>query len=469
MSRILHVLDRLTGAGPTRSLIATAQQSVRSGGHEHVVVTLRREAYPLAVARARAAGLIVRRALDRETLAREIADADIVQLHFWNSPDHYGFLRAAWPAHRLLVRVAIAGTRAPQVLIPALLDHADFTVVTAAVSLNLPAVRCTAATGRVELIEPVGDFDRLAGCQPVPHEGFLVGYVGTLNFAKMHPRFVSMCAGVRVPGARFVVCGAGGAEEDLAREARALGVADRFELRGFVEEVGSILETLDVFGYPLCEETYATGEKSVQEAMYVGVPPVVFPHGGLRDLVQDGVTGLVVETEDEYCRAVEYLYRHPEARVSLGRNARAWVREHRSDAAAARRLERLYARLMDEPKRSRIWPGLPADASPAEHFVEAMGDAAPQFAATLGATDREAERAIGQAASALAHGEGGVVHYRNAYPEDPHLRFWTGLVLRGHGRDEEARREFDLACSLGLTPARVAPYLDGAADLRAEG
>jgi hypothetical protein len=28
----------------------------------------------------------------------------------------------------------------------------------------------------------------------------------------------------------------------------------------------------------------------------------------------------------------------------------------------------------------------------------------------------------------LSHGEGGVAHYCNAFPDDPHLRLWASII-----------------------------------------
>src|SRR5256714_15389959 len=93
------------------------------------------------------------------------------------------------------------------------------------------------------------------------------------DFSKMHPRYVAMSADVDVPGVRFVVCGAGAGFPALARQAEQLGVGDRFELRGWVDDIRPVIARLDVFGYPLCEDNYSASDLVLQEVMYAGVPP----------------------------------------------------------------------------------------------------------------------------------------------------------------------------------------------------
>ncbi len=303
----------------------------------------------------------------------------------------------------------------------------------------------------------VADFERLGDVQPRRHDTFNVGYIGTVNFAKMHPEFVSMSARIDVPDIRFVVCGGG--QEQLRQQAARLGVAERFVLRGFVENIREVFETLDVFGYPLCEDNYATSELVVQETMYAGVPPVVLPHGGPGNLVRDGQTGIVAATPAAYTEAIEYLYHHPEERIRLGQNARAHAQKFFSPEKAARQFDEIYRQMMQLPRRQRRWNVVSPGTSAADQFVKSLGESAPPFSESLTRRSEEAERLIAASSPLLAFGEGGILHYRNTYPQDPFLRLWSGLVLLGQKRPEEASRELQAAIALGLDPARAEPYL----------
>ena len=119
-------------------------------------------------------------------------------------------------------------------------------------------------------------------------KGFNVGYIGTLDWVKMHPDFLEISAGIRIPEARFIICGRGAGEAKLREAARSRGLEDRFQFLGFVEEIASIIEVLDVFGYPLCAGNYSAADLVLQEVMFAGVPPVIFAHGGTQVLIQDG-------------------------------------------------------------------------------------------------------------------------------------------------------------------------------------
>ena len=133
----------------------------------------------------------------------------------------------------------------------------------------------------------------------------------------MHPRFAELCAKVTAPDVRFEVYGGGGGEDALRRRVVALGIGDRVDVRGPTEDIRAALEGFDVFGYPLAPDT-GTSELALQEAMWVGIPPVVFDHGGPATIVVNGESGFVVSTEAEYSRAVERLVADPSLRTRLG-------------------------------------------------------------------------------------------------------------------------------------------------------
>jgi glycosyltransferase involved in cell wall biosynthesis/predicted Zn-dependent protease len=491
MTTILHVIQQLTLGGAARALIASAKYSTRLGGYRHRVLSLH-PAQPEAIALAREGGLEIVAAPDPKTIRRELAGADVVQVHWWNSPELQLLLHADLPPMRLLLWYHVCGEAAPQVITPELVRFADLNVPTNPwTARELPAFRDLPEAERAErvamIVDPA-DFARVEGAGRCRERGtglrspagFNVGYIGTLDFVKLHRRFVPMSAAVRVPAARFIVCG-GGPVETLREEARRAGAAERFDFRGYVHDLRPVIETFDVYGYPLCPDTYASGELNLQEVMFAGVPPVVFPHGGVRGLVEHERTGLVVRTEEEYRAALEHLYHHPEERRRLGDAARKFARAHFGAENAARALNPLYDRLMQQPKRPRVWGcragspaseqavgvldllDLPPQSNGARLFVESLGDAAADFITSLVSGDMDAVLAAEERIASRAAGSplmcspcaGGVRHYAQVFPRDGWLRLWSGLVLQGAGEPAGAVREFSAAIELGCTHWRV--------------
>ncbi len=446
--KIVHVLPRFAAAGPERSILAAARYAAEQGlRQEHCVCTLEAEAAPFARLMARRAGMPLLLGPAPAARAELLAGADVVLLHYWNCPAMAEFLRSPLPPLRLAIWLTIFGGHAPQAIPRPLLDFADLVIATSPGTLELPEFSGCAQS--VPVVYGIGDFERLEGFSPRPHNSFHVGYVGSLTPAKLHPAFVAMSAAAHPLDMRFMVCGTGDLP-DLQRQATDMGAAERFTWLGYVENIRAVLEQCDAFGYPLCPQTYATSEKALQEAMWVGLPPLVFPYGGVRWLVQDGVTGRVVHSEAEYTAGLEWLCQHPEECRRLGQNAKAFARRQFEPRRLAAQLAEQLEALLSQPKRDRAWPQ--DGNTPADWFVASLGDHAGPFARSLhappSAARDTAETEIGAISQVGLKCEGGLAHFRNRWPEDPHLRLWCGLALARQGKAELAKGEL-LAAAAG--------------------
>ncbi len=444
-TRVVHLLPRLSRGGGSRCAINCI--SACAGARVEAQIVSLRAAEPQMRAELERRRIALLDAPAPQRLAAALERADIVQVDFWNSPELYELLCGGLPPCRLAIWFLVGGTAAPQLVTDELLGLADRPISSDVV----------AGRGEIDRIGATLDSARVEGVEPRPHEGFVVGYIGTVDPVKMHPDFVALSAAVRRDDARFVVCGSGGGFAAIAAAAERLGSGDRFELRGWVDDVGAELAGFDVFGYPLRPDNYSTAELVLQEAMAAGVPPVVLPYGGAAGLVEDGRSGIVAAGEREYSRAIERLGADPGLRRALGAGARRRARSTFSPAAAGRRWRTLYGELMEAPKRTRRWPGRRPRGG-AELLIASLGAAAEPFAASLRGRVA-ADEVIAASAPPLVGGDGGILDYRRRFRDDPHLRLWAGLVLERLGRPALAAGEFAAAIRLGIERARVEPRL----------
>jgi len=473
--QVLHLLQQFNPGGGSQAALRAAHLTAAAGPFAHHLVSLL-PVQPNTPLPAQTGTLRLTIAPTPEALLPLLAAADLVQVHFWNTPELYALLRAPWPPARVLLWAHVAGHASPQTLTPALLAWADGLAVASPFTADLPVVQAAPPppAGR-RIVFPVPDFARLDGLAYQPHRGYNVGYVGTVSFDKLHPDFVALHAAVAAPEARFIVAGSGGDWPRLRQQAEQLGVAARFDFRGYVSDLRGLFSTLDVFGYPLAPESYAAAELVLQEALYAGLPPVIFRPGAASRLVVHDHTGLIVDDAAGYRQALEHLYQHPEERARLSANARTYARAHfRADVFTQSLLE-AYAALLALPKRPRAWPAaVPGPWPAAAAFVETLGDTdeARPFALSLTAANAPAsvaetlaaEARIAAASPLLASpAAGGVLHYRRVYPADAILRLWAGLALAGQGRSALAVAEFTFTRSLGLDHWRVDWYLAQAA------
>ena len=459
--KILHIIQHLSRGGAARAMMAAAKHSSRLGNVQHLVMSLDPpESEAMAIATDAGMRIVVPRS--KAEMWQEMETADIVHFHFWNHPKNYALLRSPLPPMRLLLWFHVAGDKPPQIITNEAIALADFALACSpytyecAAFQNLPEAVKRQKTG---MVYAPADFDRFSGFKRRSHDRFNVGYIGTIDFVKMHPNYVPMSAKIDIPGVRFIVCG-GGIVEELQQQAAKLGAGDRFEFRGVVEDIKSVLETLDVYGYPLCEDTYAAAELNLQEVMYAGVPPVVFPYGGVKRLVINNETGLIVNSELEYKEAIEYLYYYPEERARLGRNAREYAIKTFGAENAARQLNLVYEKMMAMPKRKREGE---TQKSGVELFVKSLGDAAENFVVSMTSNNLnelwEADRKIALSSPLLSRGAGGILPYKESYPKDAYLSFWYGLFLQEAGENTKAGSQFQAAIALGFKHWRVNWYL----------
>lgn len=160
----------------------------------------------------------------------------------------------------------------------------------------------------------------------VPPGGALVGNVGHCADHKGQRWLVAAAPAVleRHPGTRIVIVGEGELLEDLRAQARGLGVADRVLFPGFRPDVPSLLRAFDLFAFPSHLEGLGT---SVLDALAVGLPVVATTAGGIPEMIDDGVHGLLVPPKDAaaLARALVALLDDPARARRLGDAGRARV------------------------------------------------------------------------------------------------------------------------------------------------
>jgi N-acetyl-alpha-D-glucosaminyl L-malate synthase BshA len=123
-----------------------------------------------------------------------------------------------------------------------------------------------------------------------------------------------------------------------------LGLDDKLIVIENVLEVEEYLQAADVALYTSESESFCL---SILEAMFFGCPGVATSVGGIPEVVDDGVTGLLVPfgDADQLARAVERLMDDTELRNRLGQAARLQAQKRFSADIIVPRYELLYQKL----------------------------------------------------------------------------------------------------------------------------
>ena len=157
----------------------------------------------------------------------------------------------------------------------------------------------------------------------LPTDAVVIGSIGRLNEQKGHRYLIEAAARVlpAAPRARVLVVGDGDLQGALEEQARALGIADGVLFAGHRDDVPAVLGAVDVFSI---SSTYEGTPLTLFEAMAAGKAIVSTAVDGCREVIEDGVTGVLVPPRDPdaLAAALTKLVADPGRREGLGRAAR---------------------------------------------------------------------------------------------------------------------------------------------------
>lgn len=135
--------------------------------------------------------------------------------------------------------------------------------------------------------------------------------------------------------------------DELRQLIHRLGLEARVRLPGYRGKVASLLPGLDAFVQPSRSEALSL---SLLEAMAAGLPVIAARTGGMPEVVEDGVNGLLFPSGDAHALAWQ-LKRllEPGLRQRLGQQARRTQRERFSARGMTEATVSLYRRLLEQP------------------------------------------------------------------------------------------------------------------------
>jgi glycosyltransferase involved in cell wall biosynthesis len=190
-------------------------------------------------------------------------------------------------------------------------------------------------------------FENLARAAPGPSVPRRVGAVANLRPPKGIDDLVSaariVCAAHG--DVAFEVAGEGELRPALERQIAEAGLSNRFRLHGSLEDIPDFLAGLDV---AVLASTSEGMPNAVLEYMAAGRAIVATDVGGIKELLQDSVHGILVPPGEpaRLADAIDQLLGHSELAARLGAAARRRACERYSLPGMARRFETFYRDLV---------------------------------------------------------------------------------------------------------------------------
>ncbi len=179
----------------------------------------------------------------------------------------------------------------------------------------------------------------------LPGRPVRIGIVGQIGAWKGHLDFVDALALLAKKGLPFEghIYGEGSPEfkAELRRKIEALDLDERVLWHGYVKGMEAAFRFLDIVAVPSVAEDPAP--LVACEAGLRGLPAVVTRRGGLPEIVEDGETGFIVETQrpDQLADRLGRLIGDPALRRTMGEKARERIAERFSQERMVAEFEAL--------------------------------------------------------------------------------------------------------------------------------
>jgi glycosyltransferase involved in cell wall biosynthesis len=186
----------------------------------------------------------------------------------------------------------------------------------------------------------------------------VVGMVGRLSPGKGHEELLKAISILhrQYPEVRALVVGGASHNEEAYAEgilqmAQSLGLDGVVTFTGYRTDIPALLSAIDIFAFPSHAEAFGL---VLIEAMAMEKPVVSTNCDGVLDIVEDGVSGILVppRSAEELASALGSLIRGTELRATLARGARARAMTAFDRERQIESLEDLYTEVLSEAPRS---------------------------------------------------------------------------------------------------------------------
>ena len=328
--KILHIAVHLgAGAGKAISGIAISDKA-----NEHKIILLDRPEKYDHIKRCEQNGIEVKICPTAEEEREAVLKADVVVVNWWHHPLTYRMLSNIENVpSRLILWSHVNGLNYPE-LKTEYISCFDACILTSSASYEnarWDKQEKKKICENVPVVYGMGDFHPESFSSKKNYEVnqkmMRIGYVGSLDYAKIHPDFIHWLKAAVAENRNVYFELAGDVTGTLEHDVIESGIAEHVRFLGFREDVKKILAEWDAFVYMLNPYNFATTENALLEAMACGLPIVASDGIVERTIIQDGKDGILVRDKSSFAKELDRLLKSYELRKVLGEKAREDVVE----------------------------------------------------------------------------------------------------------------------------------------------
>ena len=164
----------------------------------------------------------------------------------------------------------------------------------------------------------------------IDESAIILGWIGRFEAVKGPDMFISVCRKLKAldpyPNTKAVMIGNGKLYQEIKRNCKTCGLADFMFFTGYRKEINILLNDIDILILTSRNEGFGM---VILEAMANGKPTVAMDVGGVKEIIENGVTGYLVPygDSDAMANCIFSLIQKKEDRILLGNNA--YQKSHR--------------------------------------------------------------------------------------------------------------------------------------------
>jgi glycosyltransferase involved in cell wall biosynthesis len=382
---------------------------------------------------------------NQEFLSSLIIDADIVLIHWWNHPLLQDLLmNRELPQSRIVIWAHISGNSDPNNFSDFILNYPDKLVFTTPLSFASSNVRKNFDSLNTKLsyiwstigVEKLQNF-RTRRSERERSDPLIIGYVGNLDYSKLHPSFFDICKAISDPNIEIQVIGP--LTLQFKSDFEDFGQNRGLRVTGFIPDMDKfkLMSKFDIFLYPLARDHYGTCDQAIQEAMALGAVPVVLNNQMESYMIDDRRNGLVANDVDDLIAGIQELIADPKLRDYLGENAAVFARSKYKISEMANSWNTEFQALKNKPKQKHrtLSDILGRKLEANEVFTHSLGTSAGVFEMHRDALDSKEKLIWEKQITCLSASpkwssptKSSPSHFSQYFPNDPWLKMWSRLT-----------------------------------------